>query len=295
MYVIVTDKPMHALSDHTKPFLDNLFKRTSDWHNLTYRLHARSDLTGYTGKLGQVPTRNLANIIIKLWSHISGIRSSHLTDLVECVTQCHFCSHKCQRITGSLRSQCRRTAQTCIHLDHTIIIRIRIERILNVTLTDNTQVTDTFGWQFLQHFQLFVVQWTSRSYYDRFTGMNAQRIKILHACHCKAVIVRIADHLKLNLFPALQRLFYQNLFRESKRTFGQFQELFFIGTNTAAESSQCISRTNHHRIANASRSSDSIFHALHRLADRSFHLDFIEFLHKQVTVFRIHNSLNRST
>ena len=122
--------------------------------------------------------------------------------------------------------------------------------------------------------------------------MNAQRIKILHACHCKAVIVRIADHLKLNLFPALQRLFYQNLFRESKRTFGQFQKLFFIGTNTAAESSQCISRTNHHRIANASRSSDSIFHALHRLADRSFHLDFIEFLHKQVTVFRIHNSLN---
>ena len=31
------------------------------------------------------------------------------------------------------------------------------------------------------------------------------------------------------------------------------------------------------------------------IADRSFHLDFIEFLHKQVTVFRIHNSLNRST
>ena len=156
-------------------------------------------------------------------------------------------------------------------------------------------MADTFSWKFLQHFQFLVIQWASRSYHDRFAGMNTQRVKVFHACYRKTVVIRITDHLKLNFFPSFQRLFHQNLFRESKWALSQFEEFLFIGTNTTSESSQRVSRTNHHRITNATCSSNSIFHAFYSLADRSFHINLVELLHKQVTVFRIHDSLNRST
>ena len=84
-HVIITYKSVHTLPDHTKSFLDDLFKRTTDRHDFTHRLHTWTDLTGYTGKLSKVPTRNLTDIVVKLRSQISRIRSSHLTNLIECV------------------------------------------------------------------------------------------------------------------------------------------------------------------------------------------------------------------
>ena len=125
--------------------------------------------------------------------------------------------------------------------------------------------------------------------------MDTQRVEVFHACHCKAVVVCITDYLELNFFPTFQRLFYQNLFRESEGAFSQFQELFLILTDTAAQTTQCVSRSNHNREANAFSSRNSIFHALYSLADRSLHLDLVQFLHEEVTVFRIHDSFYRST
>ena len=138
MEFVITYETMHTLPNHTKTFLNDFFERAPDRHDLTYRLHARTDFTRYTGKLRQVPTRDLTDIIVKLRSNICRVRSSHLTNLVERVTQSNFGCDKCQRITGSLRSQSGRTAQTSVYFNHTVIIRIRVESILNITFTYDT-------------------------------------------------------------------------------------------------------------------------------------------------------------
>ena len=38
--VVIAYKSVHALSNHTQTFLDDFFKRTSDRHDFTHRLHA---------------------------------------------------------------------------------------------------------------------------------------------------------------------------------------------------------------------------------------------------------------
>ena len=149
---------MHSLTNHTQALLDNFFKGTSDRHDFAYRLHAGADFAADTYELRQVPTRNLANQVVKLRSCVCRVGSSHLADLVERIAQRNLGSHKCQRITGSFGSQCGRTGQTGVHLDDTIVVCLGIEGILDVTFAHDAQVADTFGGELLQHFHLLVGQ-----------------------------------------------------------------------------------------------------------------------------------------
>ena len=48
--------------------------------------------------------------------------------------------------------------QTGIYFNHTVVVRIRVESILNVTLTHDTEVTDTFSRKFFQQSQFFIIQ-----------------------------------------------------------------------------------------------------------------------------------------
>ena len=63
--VVVAYEAVHSLTNHTETLLEHLLERTADRHDFTYRLHGRTNLAAYTGKLGKVPTRNLADHIVK--------------------------------------------------------------------------------------------------------------------------------------------------------------------------------------------------------------------------------------
>ena len=62
--------------------------------------------------------------------------------------------------------------------------------------------------------------------------MDAQRVEILHRSYGEAMIVGVADALKLNLLPALQRLLDQNLGSKREGAFCQLAESFLVGTDT---------------------------------------------------------------
>ena len=68
--VVVAHKAVHALANHAKTFLNHLFKRAADRHNLAHRFHGRTYLTGNTGKLRQVPARNLTDHVVKAGSYV---------------------------------------------------------------------------------------------------------------------------------------------------------------------------------------------------------------------------------
>ncbi len=63
--VVVAYETVHSLTDHAQTLLEHLLERAADRHDFTYRLHRRTDLAAYTGKLGKVPTGNLADHIVE--------------------------------------------------------------------------------------------------------------------------------------------------------------------------------------------------------------------------------------
>ena len=291
--VLVAHETVHTLADHTQTLLDHLLERLTDRHNLTHRLHRRADLARYACELREVPTRDLADQVVQLGSLICRIGSIHLANLVERVTQCQLCCNKCQRITRSLRRQCRRTAQTSINLDHAVVVGIRVERILNVTLADNTDMADNLNRQLLQHLQLTLVERAGGSHYDRLTGVDTQRVEVLHTCNGKAVVVAVADNLKLDLLPAFERLLDQNLLRVSERTLAQLHKLLLVAADTTTQATQRISRANHNREADLASCCDSVLHRLYGLRDGGLDVDLVELLHEQIAVLGCHNSLDR--
>ena len=68
--VVVAHETVHALTNHTQALLYHLLERTSNRHDLTHRLHGRTDLTAYASKLREVPARNLTDHIIEARSHV---------------------------------------------------------------------------------------------------------------------------------------------------------------------------------------------------------------------------------
>ena len=63
--VVVAYETVHSLTNHTETLLEHLLERAADRHDFAYRLHGRTNLAAYTGKLGKVPTRNLADHIVE--------------------------------------------------------------------------------------------------------------------------------------------------------------------------------------------------------------------------------------
>ena len=112
-----------------------------------------------------------------------------------------------------------------------------------------------------EHLIFFIGQRNCRCQNDGITGMNADRIHIFHAADGDAVALGVADYLKLDLLPARDAFFYQNL-----RNRGQIQtvgsnllHLFYIVGNTAAGTAQREGRTNDYRIADLLRKSQAGF------------------------------------
>ena len=84
----------------------------------------------------------------------------------------------------------------------------------------------------LQHLHLLFLERTGRSNNDRLTSVDTQGIEVLHRSYGEAVVVGIADALELNLLPALQRLFNENLRSEGESALGQFLEGLLVRTDT---------------------------------------------------------------
>ena len=54
-------------------------------------------------------------------------------------------------------------------------------------------------------------QCLGRSYYDTLTGVDTQRVEVLHITYGDAVVVSVAHHLVFDFFPALEALLYKHL------------------------------------------------------------------------------------
>ena len=149
--LLVLDEAVHALTDHTQALLQRLLESAADSHHLADRFHARAQLAGHAVELAQVPTRDLTNHIVQGRLKEGAGRLRHRVLQVEqAIAQAQLGGHESQRIAGRLRSQRRRAAQAGVHLDHPIILRFRIVRVLHITLAHDADVADDADGQLTQ-------------------------------------------------------------------------------------------------------------------------------------------------
>ena len=247
-------------------------------------------------EFSQVPTWNLTYHIVQ--SRFEESRSSlchRVLQVEESVAESQFGSHECQRISGCLRGQGRGTGKTGIYFDDAIIFRFGVESILYITFADNTDVADDTNSQFTKFMIFTVGQCLRRSNNDRLTGMNTQRVKVLHITNCNTVVETVADDFVFDFFPPPKRFFHQHLRRKRKGFFYQYIQLLFIVTETGAQATQRISRTDNDRISQFLRCTTGIFRIFYSFTFNGLDIDFVQFLYKEFTVFRIHNGLYGST
>ena len=125
-----------------------------------------------------------------------------------------------------------------------------------------------------------------------FSGVDAQWVEVFHIANRDTVVIAVAHHFILNLFPTLQTLLYQHLRREGKSLFGQDIEFLFVVGKAAAQSAQGVSSTDNHRIAQCGSSRAGLFYILAGFTLDGLYINFIKLLHKEFTVFSVHNGLN---
>ena len=157
--LLVSHIAMSPLPDHTKTLLDSLLERASDSHDLADTLHAGADLARYAVKLGEVPTRNLADNIVKRRLEESRCcLGNRVLKVEQTIAETKFRSHESKRITCSLGCQCRRPRQSGIDLDHPVIHGIRVVSILHITLTHNTYMAHDADRKFTKEIVVLVRQ-----------------------------------------------------------------------------------------------------------------------------------------
>ena len=130
---------------------------------------------------------------------------------------------------------------------------------------------------------------------DRLTGMNTKRVEVFHVTNCDTVVITVTNNLVLYLFPTLQTLLYQNLRREREGLLTECIQLILIISKSTTKATQCVCSTNNNRITEVLCSHTCLLNILTCLTLDCLYINLVETFNEELTVFSIHNCLNRGT
>ncbi len=124
--------------------------------------------------------------------------------------------------------------------------------------------------------------------------MHPKGIDIFNKADGDDVVVRIPDHFQLQLFPAEDRFFHQDLPYKAclKPSCTYRLEFFLIIDKAAACTAHRISRTKHHRIAQLVRNSKGFLNGICHFAAGHFNPQLIHSLFKLDPVFPPFNGIH---
>ena len=139
--VILVDQAVHMLFQGTKCLHKCTLEVRTDTHNLTGCLHLRRQLAACLDELIERKSRHLNYNIIKcrLKACIC-LTCDSIFNLIQIISKCNLRSHLRNRISGCLRSKCRRTAYPRVYLDYTIFKCRRMQCKLYVTSPLDTKL-----------------------------------------------------------------------------------------------------------------------------------------------------------
>ena len=212
---VITAESEAANFQTTERLLKGLLERTADGHCFTDTLHL-----SHQGRVGfreffKSKTRDLGDDVIdRRFEAGFGLASNIVWQFPKPIADSQFGSDFGDRESSSLGGQRTGATDSRIHLDHNQAIGIGVAGKLNVRAAGlDTDFAD-HGQTCIAHpLVLFVRERLRRGDGNRIAGVYAHRVKVLDATNDHDVVVHVAHHLHLELFPADDGFFYQDLSR----------------------------------------------------------------------------------
>lgn len=91
------------------------------------------------------------------------------------------------------------------------LVRLRVQSVLDVTLSHNAKVSDDFDGRVPQHVVFMVVKRLTGRHHDGFSRMDAQRVNILHITHLnkenKSSLTPKVKYLKISVITVSKLVF----------------------------------------------------------------------------------------
>ena len=276
----------------TQCFLYGFLEVTANGHHFTHRFHLRGqDRIGFS-EFFEVEARNLGDHVINGWLEGSrGLAAGNFVlQLIQGVTHRQLGRHLGNRKARRLGRQGRRTTHPRIHLDHHHAPVIRVDAELHVGAAGfHADLTQHRQRGVTHDLQLFIGKRLGRRHGDGVTGMHTHGIKVFDGANDDAVVLFVADHFHLVLFPAQQRLVDQQLIggRQIQTALADFFKLFAVVCHTTARAPHGETGANDAGETQGLKGRVSFVHVMGNGRARALQTDGLHCLIKTGAIFRL--------
>ncbi len=204
---------MAALLERTECLLHRLGEGSADGHDLTHRLHRRTEHPAGARELLERPARNLGDDIIdRRFEAGRGLLRDVVGDLVERVADRELGGDLGDREAGGLRRKGRRAAHTRVHFDDDLAAGLRVDRPLDIRAAGLDADPSDTGERTVAHLLVLDIgEGLGRSDGDGVAGVHTHRVEVLDRADDHTVVRAVTHDLELVLLPALDRLLDQDL------------------------------------------------------------------------------------
>ncbi|KAH8720481.1 hypothetical protein HC256_000873 [Beauveria bassiana] len=255
--------------------LEGLFKGTANGHDLADRLHGAANVALDVLELGEIPARNLGDNVIERRLKVGG---GGLGDGVgqfgQGVAETDF--------GGGGRG----AGETGVDLDDAVVEAVGLQGVLDVALADDAEVADNLDGGGAEHVVLFVAQRLAGGDDDGVAGVDSKRVKIFHVADGDTVVVGVADDFVLDLLPAFERLFNEDLRREGEGAGGHVAQLLLVVGEAGAETAEGVGGADNDGVANLVGSVESLVDGADGNGLCNGNIDLLEGLGEEVAIFR---------
>ena len=192
---------------------ERLLEGAADPHRLADRLHLRAERRVGAGELLEGEARELDDDVVERRLEARRRRLRQVVrDLVERVADGELGGDLRDRVAGRLRRERRRARDARVHLDHADLAGLAVARELDVRAAGlDADGADDGDRGVAELLVGLVGERQLRRDGDRVAGVDAHRVEVLDRADDDDVVAPVADHLELELVPALDRLLDQHL------------------------------------------------------------------------------------
>ena len=254
-HVAVADADLQRADGLEQALLDG----AADAHDLAGGLHLGGQLVRGVGELVKREARHLGDDIVD--GRLEGGRGVGQLDLVEVHADGNLGGDAGDRVARRLRCEGRGARHAWVDLNEVVVEGLGVKRKLDVAAALDLQRADDLERAVAEHVVFVVGQGLRGGDDDRVTGVDADRVDVLHRADGDGGVVGVAHNLELDLLVALDALLDQHLMhrREGKAVLHQIAQLLFVVGEAAACAAERKGGTQDDRVADLVGGRDALF------------------------------------
>ncbi|GIX61719.1 uncharacterized protein BcabD6B2_11540 [Babesia caballi] len=194
-------------AEDVQRLLHGLLEGAPNRHHLAHGFHAAAQQGVGVLELLEVPLGNLDHHVVEAGLEAGrGDERDGVAHLDEVEAECNASGDVGQGVASRLRGEGGAAAEARVQLDDEVLVAGGVHGELHVALADDAEVANDLEGDLAVLVELHVGQGLGGSDDDGVAGVDAEGVEVLHAGRGDAVVVVVADDLKLNFLPAVESL-----------------------------------------------------------------------------------------